>query len=182
MSVTHPESRLEFTFSDDWRVIKWDDHPAFKNGLCKAGDTKSVDFVGVFIDAPWLIEVKNFRQYRIENKERLSSGALAKEVADKVRDSIASMTWACRRTPLDEQELAPFVRSIFGWKERISVVLWLEEDRVMTPVQASAMAETIKHELKWLNPKVLIMSSDLAAKKPLPGISVVGASSSATSS
>jgi hypothetical protein len=74
MSVTHPESRLEFTFSDDWRVIKWDDHPAFKNGLCKAGDTKSVDFVGVFIDAPWLIEVKNFRQYRIENKERLSSG------------------------------------------------------------------------------------------------------------
>ncbi len=180
MSATYAESRLEFTFSDEWRVVKWDDHTAFKNGLCKAGDTKSVDFVGVFIGgAPWLIEVKNFRQYRIENKERLSSGELAKEIADKVRDSIASMTWACRRAPLDERELAPFVRSIFGWKERIAVVLWLEEDRVLTPVQASAMAETIKHELKWLNPKVFIMSRDLAEKKQLPGIRVVGESESA---
>ncbi|MBK9260641.1 MAG: hypothetical protein IPM54_12565 [Polyangiaceae bacterium] len=177
MSATHPESRLEFTFSDDWRVIKWDDHPAFKNGLCKAGDTKSVDFVGVLFNAPWLIEVKNFRQYRIENKPRLSSGALAKEVADKVRDSIASMTWACRRAPLDERDLAPFVRSIFGWKERICVVLWLEEDRIMTAAQASAMAETIKRELTWLNPKVLVMSRDLAEKKPWQGISVAGGSS-----
>jgi len=172
MSVTHPESRLEFTFSDDWRVLKWDEHPAFRNGLQKIGETKGMDFVGLYIDAPWFVEVKNFCEHRIENKERLTSGELAKEVAAKVRDSIASLTWACGRVPLDEKELTPFVRGMFGWKERICIVLWLEEDRLMAPAQASAMAEAIKRELTWLNPKVLVMCRAFAEKKPLPGVLV----------
>jgi hypothetical protein len=173
VSVTHDESRLRFVFGDGWKVVKWDDHVAFKKGLGQGSTTtKAVDFIGVLLGAPWFIEIKNFRKYRIENKERLASGALAKEIAGKVRDSIASITWACQRAPLDERELAPFVRAVFGWKERVSVVLWLEEEHAQSKGGASMLAELIKRELAWLNPKVLVMCRELAEKSPLQGITV----------
>ncbi len=175
MTTNHPESRLLFTFSDDWRVIKWDEHTAFRQGLCLFGGTKAVDFIGIMFDTPWLIEVKNFRGYRIQNKQRLSSGELAKEIANKIRDSIASITWACKRVSLDKHDLAPFARAIFAHNERISVVLWLEEDREPMPAQASALAAAIKRELTWLNPKVLVMSRALAESKPLRGVVVIAA-------
>lgn len=172
MSVAHEESRLRFEFGDDWRILKWDDHAAFKAGLGVVQGTKGVDFIGALFGAPWLIEVKNFRRYRIDCKERLSSGALAKEIGEKVRDSIASITWACQRAPLDERELAVFVRTIFGWKERISVVLWLEEDPTTTPRDASVLGEAIKRELRWLNPKVLVMCRERALERPVEALDV----------
>jgi len=129
MTAVHIEGRLCFSFDGDWKVIKWDDHAAFRGGLMRFESTKAVDFVGVLADALWLIEVKDFRRYRIENKERLASGALAREVARKVRDSIASLVWACQREPLDRRDIGPFLRTLLGCKQKIPIVLWLEEDR-----------------------------------------------------
>lgn len=82
MSVTHDEKLLRFSFDDDWRVLKWDEHPSYTGGLSKTSGTKAVDFLGIHLDAPWFIEVKDFRGYRIENKERISAGDLAQEVAE----------------------------------------------------------------------------------------------------
>lgn len=173
MSGVYDEGLLRFSFDDDWRVLKWDEHPAYTGGLSKTPGTKAVDFVGIHLDDPWFIEVKDFRGYRIENKERRSGGDLAREVAEKVRDTLAALAWACERHPLDQDGLATFLRRIVCREAKIPVVLWLEEDRPLADAQASALAEAIKRNLPWLNAKVLVMSRTSAARKPIDGLDVV---------
>jgi hypothetical protein len=81
MTLVHDEKRLRFTFDVHWKVLKWDGHGAYLNGLHQFQGTKAVDFFGLYIGAPWFIEVKDFRGYRIENKARLSTGELAQGAA-----------------------------------------------------------------------------------------------------
>jgi hypothetical protein len=71
VSAVHDERKLRFVFDKDWKVLKWDDHPAFRGGLQKFQETKGVDFFGLYIGAPWFIEVKDFRGYRIEKKAHM---------------------------------------------------------------------------------------------------------------
>jgi hypothetical protein len=52
------------------------------------------------------------------------------------------------------------------------MTLWLEEDRPLRPAIASALAEAIKRELLWLNPKVLVTSRALARAAPIHGLTV----------
>jgi hypothetical protein len=66
VSSVHDEKRLRFTFDKDWKVLKWDNHPAYLGGLQRFRETKAVDFFGLHIGAPWFVEVKDFRGYRIE--------------------------------------------------------------------------------------------------------------------
>lgn len=172
MSTVHVENGLRFAFDDDWQVLKWDEHRAYLDGLQKIPGTTAVDFFGLYIGAPWFIEVKDFRGYRIENKNRLSSGDLAKEVACKVRDTLAAMAWACARTPIDPGELARFLRALVNRAEKVPVVLWLEEDRLAAPVSASVLAEAIKLELAWLNAKVIVANRKLVRERPIHGLAV----------
>ena len=184
MSVEHEESRLRFVFGDEWHlVLKWDEHDAHVQGLRKFDGTKAVDFVGIHVrgNEPWFIEVKNFSKYRIENKRRLSDGALFKEIAAKVRASIASLVWACGRDKPRAADVERFVRAMFEWKGKVPVVLWLEEDKPLTPDQVSRYIWLLKRELYWLNADVLVTSRELAAKRPLPGISVTGLPQAASS-
>ncbi|MEO5731271.1 MAG: hypothetical protein ABI134_32475 [Byssovorax sp.] len=167
------EKKLRFVFDDNWQVLKWDEHGAYVGGLRQFQSTKAVDFFGLYVGAPWFIEAKDFRGYRIANKSRLSSGELAKEIAFKVRDTLAAMVWACARTPLDSGEISGFLRPLVNRSEKVPVVLWLEEDRPATPVSASILAEAIKRELVWLNAKVIVASRALAQDHPIQGLTVV---------
>ncbi len=173
MSAVFDEKNLRFTFDDDWQVLKWDEHDAYLNGLQKIGETKAVDFFGLHLGVPWFVEVKDFRGYRVENKHRLRSGALAGEVACKVRDTLAAMAWACGRAPLDPGEIGRFLRPLVNRSEKVPVVLWLEEDRPAAPASASTLAESIKRELGWLNAKVIVASRALTQANPIAGLSVV---------
>lgn len=172
MTTTFDERDLRFAFDDDWIVVKWDDHHAFKDGLQRFQGTKAVDFLGLLRSEPWFIEVKDFREHRIENKARLSSGDLAREVACKVRDTLASLAWACGRLELDQTQVREMLRALMNRESKVPVVLWLEEDRPAPPAHLSALGEAIKREIQWINPKVIVMSR--AAKKPLPGLAVTG--------
>ena len=59
--------------------------------------SKGTDFVGLHPDyGLLLLEVKDFRGHRIENRQRLRSGELAIEVACKARDTIAALVGAAR--------------------------------------------------------------------------------------
>jgi len=70
------ESRLEFRFEAPWEpVFQWDRIDAYRKGLARLPSTSAVDFIGLHGSDPYFIEVKNFRGYRIDNKERLSSGS-----------------------------------------------------------------------------------------------------------
>lgn len=176
MSIEHDEGDLRFAFDGEWKVLKWDAHPAYLGGLQQIQGTKAVDFVGLYIGDPWFVEVKDFRSYRIKNKNRLTSGELAREVACKVRDTLASMIWACGRAPLDDHKLGAFVRPLVSGGHKVPVVLWLEEDRPAAPPEASALGQAIKKELVWLNPRVIVASLALAQTTPVGGLTVTSLS------
>lgn len=172
MSFTHNEDKLRFDFDDSWRVLKWDEHSAYVGGLKQFPGTKAVDFYGLHVGVPHFIEVKDLRGYRIDNKDRLKSGQLATEVACKVRDTLAAMVWACDRAPLDARELGGFLKPLVNRDEKVPVILWLEEDRPIEPVDASTIAEQIKRALRWLNAKVMVTCRALSAQRPIQGLTV----------
>ncbi len=172
MSAVHDEARLRFSFDDDWRVLKWDGHAAYLGGLRNFQGTKAVDFFALHLQRPWFIEVKDFRGHRIENKDRLGSGDLAREVACKVRDTLAALAWACDREPLDARELRGFLRALVNRAEKVPIVLWLEADHPLEPAIASTLGEEIKRELGWLNAKVLVTCRALAEETPIHGLTV----------
>lgn len=165
------ESGLDFTFGDAWEMVEqWDAHAAYHGGLRRFEGTRAVDFVGVMHGEVYLIEVKSFRQHRIENKPRLASGALAEEVADKVRDTLAGVVWAEDRAREHRHFLQGVLRPIFITDRHPRVVLWLEEDLPPRPADRSALASIIKTRLRWLTRRVMVVDRTI----PLDGITVVG--------
>jgi hypothetical protein len=172
MSTILIEKPLQFVFDDTWWVIKWDHHPAFKAGLTKIGYTQNVDFVAKLVGAPFLIEVTDFITDPKEGERQRKSGELVKDTAAKVRDTIASLVWACGRTHLHARDLEQFVRAMFGWKGKVSVVLWVEGDPGLDPAEALSLTEELRNELRWLNPNVLVTSRLLEENRPLPGVSL----------
>ena len=72
------EGFLAFEFDNHWRIFKLDEHRDYRERIGKLEGTKAVDFLGILDERElYLIEVKDFREYRIENKDRLSKGELA---------------------------------------------------------------------------------------------------------
>lgn len=120
----------------------------------------------------WFAEVKDFLGHRIANKGRLSTGDLACEVAEKVRDTLAALAWACDRQGLDAGDCAIFLSRIAGRDRKVPVVLSLEEDRPLGPQEVSSLAAAIKRRLAWLNPRVLVTSRLESDRRPLEGLSV----------
>lgn len=89
------EGTLRFAFDPAWRAVKWDDTATYRRGMGTLSGSKGTDFVGLHPDyGLLLLEVKDFRGHRIENRQRLLSGELAIEVA--VRRAIRSRRWSGR--------------------------------------------------------------------------------------
>jgi hypothetical protein len=121
-----------------------------------------------------LIEVKDFRQHRIQTKDRLSSGELAIELAQKVGDSLACIIGAYH-TSSDPEYWRPYVKLLGSKHERIKVVLWLENDpppshpRLRQKAMASIRGKVFKKKLMWLTSHVLVCGND---KHNLPNVTV----------
>lgn len=163
---TFCEGRLELTFdSPPWDARKWDDEPAYRLGIQRLEETKAVDFVALREDLLLYLELKDFRRHRIENKLRLRDGDLAKEVALKVRDTIAGIVGA-RRARQDGDEWAPFARAAAAKKPSLHVVLWLEEDMPPRGPQGAhdrariTFEAELKRQLRWLTTKVFVAALD----------------------
>lgn len=169
------EQNLRFEFGKQWRVLKLDDHPDYRDRIAKLDGTKSVDFLGIFNERVfYFIEVKDFRGHRIENKDRLQDGLLADEVGQKVRDSLACVISAHRNSA--QQELwKKFVDLICNRQKDIKVIIWLEQDLPAHPIQqrkvlASISSIKFKAKLAWLTRYVLVSSLD---NNILPDVKVV---------
>jgi hypothetical protein len=174
VTVEIEEGRLRFVFDDDWRVLKWDRHPAYVGGIHKLQGTKAVDFVGMHQSRPWFIEVTDFRGHRIETKQQLDSGQLVDEVVCKVRDTLAGLVWASGRALHDDVLLVQIAGRLVNRSEKVPVVVWLEEDRPVDPTLRSALKREIGRRLHWINPTVMVLSRALAEQGPVPGLSVTG--------
>jgi hypothetical protein len=174
MPHSFDEGRLRFTFAEEWRVLKWDEHPAYEEGLRRVTDTKAVDFIATRGSLVWFLEVKDFRGHAAENKERLGR-SLADEVADKVRDTLASLTWACGREEVDiREDVRPLLRAILRRDPgvRVPVVLWLEPGRKLDALQRITIADQIKRRLAWAGVRPLVLEGRIFDPETIPGLTV----------
>lgn len=145
------EGRLAFDFGDRWQhVVAFDKETDYRNAANSLPGTKGVDFMGLIDDTLFLIEVKDFRGYRIENQERLRSDELRHEFAQKVRDSIVCMVGFCRSSSQRER-WQPFLDSLSADRP-IQLILWLEQDRPRQPipVKNNITGNYLKPLLNWL--------------------------------
>ncbi len=125
------EGDLLFRFSKGIAVCKYDDTKFYRRTMLRLEGSKAVDFLIIRPGSGrpgdiMFIEVKDLSGHESRNRERLLSGRLVSEVAQKVRDTISGI-YAAQRW--DIQELTPFARALFhnGNPPRIQVVLFLEE-------------------------------------------------------
>jgi hypothetical protein len=159
------EGRLEFSFPAPWNVRKWDGEPAYQQGIKKLQESKAMDFVAEQSAGLLLIEVKDFRGHRIENKARLKDRDLAVEVAQKVRDTLAGILGA-NRVHTYGDDWRPFVDAAVTLKKPVSIVLWLEQDH--SPRSApgakdqarNTLEQHLKGQLRWLTTHVFVVSLD----------------------
>jgi hypothetical protein len=166
MPVEVREGALVLELDSD-RCLKWDNHDAFTKGIARLGTTKAVDVCATVTGAGAVfLELKDFRAARIENEKRVTSGELAREIADKVRDSLAGLVWASKRQlgeVFHEQLTRDFLR-----QAKAFVVLWLETDH-LDIAGASALQDAIRNELKpHIEAKVIVTSSLLEKQTALP--------------
>lgn len=156
------EEYLAFEFGDRWQVFKLDEHPDYRERIGRLEGAKAVDFLAILDERElYLIEVKDFRGYRIENRDRLLKGELAIEVAQKVRDSLACIIGAYRTSTLSEH-WEPYLSFLCDRHGSIKIALWLEEDlppphpRLRQKAKASVETKVFKQKLTWLTRRVLV--------------------------
>lgn len=162
MPKTFDEEHLRFRFDDSWLVIKYDEHRDYREWIERLDETKAVDFVALQADSPlFLIEVKDFRGHRIENRERLREGELAIEIGQKVRDTVAGIVGAYHRGNDEDWQRA--VQRMGCRETPVHVILWLEQDLPHGPRgrrqnQASVLIDALRRRLQWLTPRILVVS------------------------
>jgi len=175
---TITEGKLVFTFPDTWTVNKYDESHFFRNHVDKCQGSKGIDILALSEKGLFFIEIKDFRGYRIENKQRLKSGELLIEVTQKVRDTLAGLYAACR---WQTEELAPFYNYLYTKSKcarlarhqpKITSILFLEQDKSPNPLKRfeisySDFENTMKHQLKFLNINCLVYNQEIYAKKQL---------------
>jgi len=163
------EENLKFTFDDNsWSdLVHYDKSRDCKNVQRAVMGTKAVDFIGVLKKQQALIlsfiEVKDFRGYRIENKDRMNNGELVEEFAQKVRDTLAGIIGGARNSTHMQSTWKKYVRMLL--EKEVHIVCWVEEDRHAntSPVDlkrnkssSSALNQVIKSKLSWLTTKVMV--------------------------
>jgi hypothetical protein len=168
---------LQFEFDDSWTALKWDDHAAYRDGLNGHRGTKAIDIFALrHQDELWLIEcgVARTPAHRIahRNARRARGEPLYDEFASKVRDSVAAAVWAQDRQS-SATELIRYLRAGFrGEPGKVHVVLWFEG---LDVAELMALEDQVRPSLKWLAPKVHVLSAEICARYPvkrLAGVSV----------
>jgi len=166
------ESRLRFMFdTNNWTdVISFDKHVDYKriercikgttieleNEKITINGTQGIDILGVFQNNNlYLVEIKNYKNYRISNKDKLENSAelLATSVGRKVRDSIACIVSGKRNSTNDKDLWERVLDILCNQRKNIFVILWLEEDFISLDKEKIKLynyQKTLQGKLKWL--------------------------------
>ncbi len=128
--ITLRVENFTFEFPDGWSVIKYDDCTFYRRQFGVPEDIKGVDILASGGEL-FIIEAKDFRDHRIENKDRMKNNELVLEIAKKIRDTVAILYGAYRH---ENQDLVQFCRYLFAQNARpLRIIFLLEEDRPPTP-------------------------------------------------
>lgn len=187
---TYTEGVVQFSFSPEWLVRKYDDH-TFYRGLSGVG-LKGVDFIAVRPGQLVLIEVKNYRHVRNGQRRRVvgetirQSERIADAIAQKCLDTLRAIrvihTYYLRKW--DYRLTSPlFGRFHWQWSDRsfwthvaqalsgpaqVTLLVWLATDPGDQSL-AHQLLPIIRKELDDQVGRVLITDEK---HQPLPGIRV----------
>ena len=164
------ESGLLFRFSDQWEVYQLDKEADYREKICKkVPETKSIDFIG-FNDSKRLllfVEVKAFRGYaNRKNRQRLTgeSDDISVEVAQKVRDSLATIVGGARHSTNMPDKWKKYIEHLNNEKD-LKVIAWVELD-VSTEnllkranFKISIKRNELRKRLTWLTSDVQILNT-----------------------
>jgi len=175
--MTRPiqEGALRFEFADNWHIVKLDDRQYYREKCRLVPDRKSVDIVGMDANGPLcLIEVKD---YRGQDKKRLTAGGLPDDFNWKIHDSVSSLVGGARMAG-GEDDWTPLADRLVKRGKRLWALLWLEEESATNSVSAKRMRQkrdtlqkTLQQRLRWLTTHVRLI--DLANyQDTLKGVTV----------
>ncbi|MDP3207882.1 MAG: hypothetical protein Q8M65_01930 [Rhodoglobus sp.] len=177
---TFIESRLEFTFDDNWRVEKWDSQPAYRDARAfgASDGTRACDFIGHHASGgAFLIEVKNFTGDHHGNRDRVPSGEMLNESAGKVRDTLAGAIWA-RGRQYDTDPLSSLISTTLDGLIRkvpeLAVVVWIEGRPQLRAQSALALQTELAWRLsRWFKIRnVVVTNSERFTPSVIPGLTV----------
>jgi hypothetical protein len=171
MNNTLDVENQRFKFGDSWIIaFKYDDTKFYRTGPERLKgslkgvpqSTRAVDLIAIHkLNGLLLLEAKDCRGHRIDNRARINDKEVALEVALKVRDTIASIVGASRK-PVEEFPSESLFSALESVKV-VTVVLWLEDDAQKDPdsakLQLSVLNQELKKQLAWLQAKTFVLSS-----------------------
>lgn len=152
--MTINEGKLRFTFTDNWKAVKYDETQYYKEQIiATAASLKAVDFIAVphpELNKLLMIEVKDFRGYAAENHERIVSGALVLEIVEKAMHTLSGIYLAKYR---NNNELSDFITDRLSPPSKIELVLFMEEDAVtiLAPNDTKGNLRKLKKEQRIQN-------------------------------
>jgi hypothetical protein len=178
MSKILEEGQLKFEFDTGWSPIeKWDEHPAYKNGIHQSPGAKAVDFIGMRDSNLYLVEVKD---YRVHSREKEAQHL--EEFEQKVVGTVAGLVGAhrCEQHP---DICKPLVEALANPGRRMVVVYWLElpGDEKLEDVRrqqwrkskSSVRQQEGKGRLRWLQARFLQLNkAEQDQRGLLPGLKV----------
>ncbi len=176
---------LDVEFDETWSVAeKWDETTAYRDGLEKLDGSSAVDFVALKDRTLFLVEAKVYmgepsaphREAIAKSREQLAE--LPNKIGQKVRDTVAGLLGAYRRTEAGTPQpwLKSCVDALVG-TSRVHVVVWILEpaSRPGEPHGKRAMRKKVRHDrieatLEWLTSLVSVL--DPARDRCPTGLSV----------
>lgn len=145
--ISMQEGRLHFEFPETSDVTRYDEWTFYRRRFqnkCGEGN-KAVDFICLYGETVWFIEVKDYRGH---NRQKESS--LPDEVTQKVRDTLAGLAAAVWNAT--ECREVTFARNAFQ-QQRACVVVHLEQprqpSRLRPRLDAIARYSTAALESRW---------------------------------
>lgn len=164
MPTTIPEENIEFVFGDNWIVKKYDNDPDTRPFVGVVENRKATDFVGLHAARAFLIEVKDYRGFRIQNKLK-TSGELHTAIAQKVHDTLSGLILTHRRQPATQlwRDALKACRLADG---DVRVVVWLEDDALFDTTRpngkaaAAIFVTALKNRLRWFPGRVFVVNRD----------------------
>lgn len=177
MTNTLKEKDLLFEFGPGWSVVKWDDDAAYKRLDKRLPGTKAVDFLAVYGQKLYFIEVKDGRKDEAAFRHRLKTGELFLEVGQKVRDSMAGLVGALHVASHDEK-WEPFRQALLN--PPIRVVLWLELSQgphgphalMELKAETNTREQQLMSRVDRLARRAIVASTRLGPHPELPALTV----------
>ncbi len=175
---------LQFEFSDDWTVLKYD-APTVFYGTQVQGRIKAIDFIATNGDEMLWVEVKNYRGFDLKNRPKLSPSEplslalcrdrcseykdevrfsrrkpyLGDEIVEKVRGTFLGLIGALRN---NDKEMEAYVND-FMCNVPIHIILFLHQDTELDQIVsfkplASRLKTKIEQGLSFLKVHVSVVN------------------------